>query len=48
MALQNKIFKGFLNLVYKNGQNDEITPFLWFLLTFLSIFGYGPGSVTLE
>jgi hypothetical protein len=44
MAFQNIIFKEYLNSVYKNGQNDEITPFLWFLLMFTSIFGYGPGS----
>jgi hypothetical protein len=28
MAFQNIIFKDYLNLVYKNGQNYEITPFL--------------------
>jgi hypothetical protein len=27
MAFQNIIFKEYLNLVYKNGQNYEITPF---------------------
>jgi hypothetical protein len=27
MAFQNIIFKEYLNLVYKNGQNFEITPF---------------------
>jgi hypothetical protein len=50
MAFQNTNFKENLNLVYKKGQNYEITPFLWFLLLFTSIFGYGPesGSETLE
>jgi hypothetical protein len=28
MAFQNIIFKEYLTLVYKNGQNYEITPFL--------------------
>jgi hypothetical protein len=28
IASQNIIFKGYLNLIYKNGQNYEITPFL--------------------
>jgi hypothetical protein len=27
MEFQNIIFKEYLNLVYKNGQNYEITPF---------------------
>jgi hypothetical protein len=27
MAFQHIIFREYLNLVYKNGQNDEITPF---------------------
>jgi hypothetical protein len=27
MAFQNMIFKEYLNLVHKNGQNYEITPF---------------------
>jgi hypothetical protein len=30
MAFQNIIFKEYLNLVYKNGQNYEITPFYGF------------------
>jgi hypothetical protein len=37
MAFQNKIFKEYLNLVYKNGQNYEITPFLMVFLMFTSI-----------
>jgi hypothetical protein len=48
IAFQNIIFKEYLNLVHKNGQSYEITPFLWFLLMFTPIFGYGPGSGTLE
>jgi hypothetical protein len=44
MAFQNIIFKEYLNLVKKNGQSYEVTPFLWFLLMFSSIFGHGPGS----
>jgi hypothetical protein len=47
MAFLNIIFKEYLNLVYKNGQNYEITPFLWFLFMFTSIIGYGPRSTTL-
>jgi hypothetical protein len=27
IAFQNIIFKEYLNLIYKNGQNYEITPF---------------------
>jgi hypothetical protein len=30
MAFQNIIFKEYLNLIYKNGQNYEITPFYGF------------------
>jgi hypothetical protein len=30
MAFQNIIFKEYLNLAYKNGQNYEITPFYGF------------------
>jgi hypothetical protein len=50
MAFQNIILKEYLNLVYKNGQNYAITPFLMVFVNFSSIFGYGPGSgsVTLE
>jgi hypothetical protein len=48
MAIQNIISKEYLNLVHKNGQSYEITPFLWFLLMFTSIFGYGPGFENLE
>jgi hypothetical protein len=45
MAFQNIIFKEYLNLVHKNGQKVMKLPlFLWFLLLFSSIFGYGPGS----
>jgi hypothetical protein len=45
------IFKEYFNLVYRDGQKYEITPFYgfcWFLLVFTSIFGYGPGSETLK
>jgi hypothetical protein len=33
MAFQNIIFKEYLNLIYKNGQNYEITLFMVFVIT---------------
>jgi hypothetical protein len=35
MAFQNIIFKEYLNLVHKNGQSYEITPFL---MVFVSVY----------
>jgi hypothetical protein len=35
MALQNKIFKEYLNVIHKNGLNYEITPFL---MVFVNVY----------
>jgi hypothetical protein len=35
MALQDIIFKEYLNLVHKNGQSYEITPFL---MVFVNVY----------
>jgi hypothetical protein len=54
MAFQNIIFKEYryLNLIYKNGQNYEIIPFLMVFVNFYIHFQipvpYGSGSGTLE
>jgi hypothetical protein len=44
MAFQNITFKEYLNLVHKNGQSYEITPFLMGFVNVYILFGYGPGS----